>query len=126
MTVEAKRHAVDAAMSVAQDVAAGKLSAAVLDADAALEARNLFGRVVGPEDPLWPLQADVARQVIAAGGIPANELAEWLAVQRRRDGPETKPVELLPWSEIDTADTDLPYTLGGEPHPANQASVDDV
>jgi hypothetical protein len=44
--------------------------------------KKIFRKVVGPGDPLWPAQLEVARQVIAAGGIPANELQEWLAVQR--------------------------------------------
>lgn len=88
MTVEAKRHAVDAAMAVAQDIADGRLLPSSVDA-AALEAcRGIVGVVVGPQDALWPLQAEIARQVIAAGGIHANELSEWLAVQRRRDGIE--------------------------------------
>jgi hypothetical protein len=53
--------------------------------------RELFGIVgSGPEDPLWELHGDVARQYLAAGGASANELAEWTEVQRRRevtDGP---------------------------------------
>lgn len=38
--------------------------------------------MVGPSDPMWALQCDIARQVIALGGIPANELGEWTAVFR--------------------------------------------
>lgn len=77
---------IKAAMAVAKDVAEGRLLPAQVDA-AALEAcRGIVGVVVGPNDPLWPLQTEIARQVIAAGGIHANELSEWLAVQRRRDG----------------------------------------
>jgi hypothetical protein len=88
MTKAGPEHvAIKAAMAVAKDVAEGRVVPAQLDA-AALEAcRSLFAAVVGPDDPLWPLQAEVARQVIAQGGVTANELSEWLAVQRRREGP---------------------------------------
>jgi hypothetical protein len=80
---------IKAAMAVAKDVAEGRLLPSSVDA-AALEAcRGIVGVVVGVNDPLWPLQTEIARQVIAAGGIHANELSEWLAVQRRRDGPVT-------------------------------------
>lgn len=47
---------------------------------AADECRELFAAVVGPGDPLWPLHIEVTRQVLAADGIPAGELTEWLAV----------------------------------------------
>ncbi|MEH3142511.1 MAG: flagellar hook-length control protein [Mycobacterium kyogaense] len=80
--------AIKAAMAVAGDVAEGRLSAAQLEQVAAAECRGLFGQVIGPDDPLWPLQLDVARGVLAAGGVPANELAEWLAVQRQAEGLE--------------------------------------
>ncbi|UVT31519.1 hypothetical protein SEA_MASK_87 [Mycobacterium phage Mask] len=83
----AKKAGVDAAMSIAEDIATGKLAVDQLDAAAAAEARALFGRVEGPDDPLWELHVDVARQVLAVGGgIPANELAEWAEVERRAEG----------------------------------------
>ncbi|AER47733.1 flagellar hook length control protein-like protein [Mycobacterium phage Dori] len=83
----AKKAGVDAAMSVAEDIATGKLAVDQLDAAAAAEARALFGRVEGPDDPLWELHVDVARQVLAVGGgIPARELAEWAEVERRAEG----------------------------------------
>jgi hypothetical protein len=88
MTKAGPEHvAIKAAMAVAKDVAEGRVVPDQLDA-AALEAcRSLFAAVVGPDDPLWALQAEVARQVIAQGGVTANELSEWVAVQRRREGP---------------------------------------
>lgn len=88
--------AIKAAMSVAKDIAEGRIAPAQLADVALTECRSLFGAVVGPADPLWPLQAEVARQVLAAGGVPANELQEWLAVQRQRDGFEPRPT---PWFE---------------------------
>ncbi|OHT54091.1 hypothetical protein [Mycobacteroides chelonae] len=83
-----------AATSVARDVSDGKLDPAALEAEMLTELRDLFVVVVGPEDPLWPIQTDVARQVVSRGGIEANELGEWLAVQRRRENPDA-PSEVL-------------------------------
>jgi hypothetical protein len=79
-----KRDAIDAAMSVAEDVAESRLDPAQLDQAVADECRDLFGTVVGDGDPLWELHTDVARQAIALGALSANELQEWLAVARSR------------------------------------------
>lgn len=75
-----------AAVSLLRDVEAGRVAPADLDAQLEAECRRLVGGVVGEGDPLWPLQVDVARGVLATGGVPADELAEWLAVARRREG----------------------------------------
>ncbi|WP_020109609.1 hypothetical protein [Nocardia sp. 348MFTsu5.1] len=85
--------AIKSAMSVAKQVADGTLHPADLDRAAADECRVLFGTVAGPDDPLWPLHLDVARGVLAAGGIPADELTEWLAVARQRAGGTPGPPE---------------------------------
>lgn len=78
--------AIDAVMDVAQRVAAGDLDAGDLVGAAVAECRRLFGRVEGPDDALWELHVDVARQVLAVGGgISADELAEWAAVYRAAD-----------------------------------------
>lgn len=83
---------VTAAMSIAEDAAQGRLDPATVEAQAATELRKLFGTVVGEGDVAWPVQLDVARQVLALGGIPATELAEWLAVERQRAGePVSQP-----------------------------------
>lgn len=80
--------AIKATMSVARDLAEGNLDAADLDATAVAEAASLFATVVGPSDPVWPAQVDVARRVLALGGVPVDELAEWLAVaQADTDAP---------------------------------------
>jgi hypothetical protein len=76
--------AIKAASSVARDAAEGRLSPAALEQHAVTECRGLFGTVAGPDDPLWSLHLDVARQVLALDGVPADELAEWLAVARQR------------------------------------------
>ena len=80
---DAMKAAVTAALAIAEDVTAGRLDVAALDAAALAECRELFGRVDGPEDALWPLHVDVARQVLAVGGgVGVDELAEWVAVYR--------------------------------------------
>lgn len=95
-----KTRAIKAAMAVGRDVAEGRLSPTALEAAAVEECRRLVRQVIGPDDALWPLQLEVARGVLAAGGVPGNELAEWLAVQRQAEGDgdsdrpaSTEPVE---------------------------------
>lgn len=78
-----KRDAVAAAMAVAEDVTSGKLDPAQLEAEVITTCRELFGDVRGPDDPLFTLQCQVARAVLAAHGIPASELREWAATQQR-------------------------------------------
>lgn len=90
---DARRRAVDAAVSVAEDIAAGKLSPDALQAAAVAELHALFTTVVGPDDPAWPDQVAVARGVLALDGIPVDELAEWLAVTRTAQGIEAEPAE---------------------------------
>ncbi|ORL76415.1 hypothetical protein [Prescottella equi] len=84
---------ITAVMTVARDVAEGRVTVDELAAVAAAECRDLFAAVVGPQDPLWPLHVEVARQVLAAGGIPAGELTEWLAVARRAGGSDDDTAE---------------------------------
>jgi hypothetical protein len=81
-----KRDAIDAAMSVAEDVAESRLDPAALDQAVADECKALFGTVVGEGDSLWPLHIDVCRQALALGALTADELSEWLAVARSRAG----------------------------------------
>lgn len=78
-------------MSVAKDFAEGRLSAADLAAEAAAACRSRFALVVGPGDPIWELQVEVARQVLAVGGLSADEVVEWLAVVRAREVPCGEP-----------------------------------
>lgn len=70
---------ITAAMAVARDTAEGRLAPAALEAVAAEECRRLFAAVT-PDGPNWELQCEVARGVLAAGGIPASELREWAVV----------------------------------------------
>lgn len=81
-----KRDAIDAALSMAEDINAGKINPANLDAELVDRCHELFGSVAGPADALWPLHVDVARQVLGLGGVAADELSEWLAVARQRTG----------------------------------------
>ncbi|WP_445168767.1 flagellar hook-length control protein [Mycolicibacterium sp. Dal123E01] len=93
MSTMTKRDAVDAAMSLAEDVAEGRLAPADLEAQAVTEMRELFGTVIGPDDPLWETQANVTRQAIALGALTADELSEWAAVMRHRAGEPVSELE---------------------------------
>ncbi|MGV0633063.1 flagellar hook-length control protein [Mycolicibacillus trivialis] len=86
-----KRDAADAALSVAEDIAAGRLDPADLEAEIADTCRELMGTVTGPDHPCWAVQLDVCRAVLAAGGLPVDELAEWLSVARSRVGGTDAP-----------------------------------
>lgn len=84
--------AIKAAASVARDLADGRIAPTDLEHHAVSELRQLAGEVVGPGDPVWPLQVQIAHGVLAAGGIDADELSEWLAVARHRAGvPLSRP-----------------------------------
>ena len=81
-----KGEAIKAALSIADEIADGRLDPTEIEATTTAECRALVGQVIGPTDPLWELQLEVARGVLAAAGLPADELAEWLAVQRATEG----------------------------------------
>lgn len=85
MSTSTKRDVIDAALGVAEDVSAGRLAPADLEAQAVQELRDLFGVVVGPDDPAWELQLVVCRGVLAVSGLPADELAEYVALARHRE-----------------------------------------
>ncbi len=102
MTAMTKHDAITGAMGVAEDVAEGRLDPAALEQQAVTELRDVFGTVVGPDDPAWGVQADVARQVIALGALTSEELSEWAAVMRVRAGEpisESNADETLPGPE---------------------------
>lgn len=117
MTTPTKRDAIDAAMSVADDVAHGRLDPAALQQQAVTELRNLFGSVVGEGDPLWTLHADVARQAVSLGALSADELGEWAAVMRHRAGeavePPAPPIDLLPAESAASVDESQPELTDG-------------
>lgn len=103
MTAPTADEVIRAAMGVARDVAEGRTQAANIEAEARDACRRLFGRVAGPGDPLWELQVDVARQVLAAGGVPVGELREWVSVWAAEE-PEAAPVPAVSWIEAALAD----------------------
>jgi hypothetical protein len=82
---------VNASSDVLAEVEAGTLRPGDVEGRAVAVCRETFGIVgAGPADPLWSLHADICRQFLERGGMSANELAEWTAVQRRREGlPDT-------------------------------------
>lgn len=123
---------ITAAASIARDAAEGRLAPTDLEATAVAECRALFGAVAGPGDPLWDLQVGVARQVLSLDGVPADELAEWLAVARLRAGEplgEPVPADTLPEPETlasealspDALDTEFDAVADVEPEPVPAA-----
>lgn len=127
MTVTTKADAINGAMSIADDVAQGRLSPATLEAQAVAELRELFGQVIGPGDPIWETQADVARQAIALGALTADELNEWAAVMRHRAGqpvsapdPNQTPPEpvSVPTAAL-SAETEAIIETPAEPEPVS-------
>ena len=77
---------INAASDTLLDIETGALTPADVERRAVDACREMFGLVgSGPADALWSLHGDVCRQYLAAGGLTAAELAEWLAVQRRRE-----------------------------------------
>jgi hypothetical protein len=66
-TPNAQADVITAAMSIAKDVAEGRVDPSALQQQAVTECRDLFATVAGEGDPLWTLHADVARQAIALG-----------------------------------------------------------
>ena len=79
--------AVRSAYKVLGEIDAGTLTGGDVTNRAVEVCKSTVGVVgSGPADPLWPLHADIARQFLAAGGLSAAELAEWVAVQKRREG----------------------------------------
>lgn len=143
MTTMTPEDAIKAASSIARDVADGRLSPTALHDQAVAELREMVGTVVGPDDPAWTLQCDIARQVLALDGVPADELAEWLAVARQRSGeavstpaPDDTPPEPVSLASVahgpetvpsdDTDDTDVPDIDAADEPPALVAVVEPV
>lgn len=106
MTALTKRDTIEAAMNLAEDVAEGRLDVADLERQAAKELRSLILVETQPDSDLAVLQVHSARRVLARGGIPTDELAEWLAVQRRRENLDATPTD-------STADPEPVVTAGG-------------
>lgn len=127
MSSMTKHDAINGAMSLADDVAQGRVVPAALEAQAVAELRQLFGTVVGPDDSAWPLQLDVARQVLALGGIPADELAQWLAVARHRAGePIGQPDADDAPPEVETLPSVAIRTESADPEPEPPADAKPV
>lgn len=119
MTISTTDAAIKAAASVARDVAEGRLDPVDLERRVVAELTELVGTVVGgPDDPLFDLQCQIARGVLAAGGLTADELSEWTAVARRRAG-ETMSV---PQPDDDALPVD---SSASEPHSPDSGDPDD-
>lgn len=83
---------IKAATSVARDAAEGRLTPADIERQAVEELSALMLLPADPGTALADLRIEVARRVLAEGGVPADEVAEWLAVQRRRENPDLDAV----------------------------------
>ncbi|OPX12488.1 hypothetical protein [Mycobacterium sp. AT1] len=123
MTIITPEDAIKAASSVARDVADGRLTPADMEAQLETELRALVGNVVGPDDPLFALQVEIARGVLAVGGVPVDELREWAAVMARREAPE-----LISEPEVDETAPEPVSTLtvALEPDSVDPESVAEV
>ncbi len=88
MTVTTTQDAIKAATSIARDIADGKLTPNALERQVVAELSKLALEPAEPGTEMAALRIEIARRVLAEGGISACEVAEWLAVQRRRDNPD--------------------------------------
>jgi hypothetical protein len=74
--------AAEAVAVLMTEVSEGRLTAATMADRAVQRCREVFGQCDGPTDPLWPVHVDLCPAVLGHGGLPASELAQWLAVAR--------------------------------------------
>lgn len=118
---------VTAAMNIAKDTAEGRLDPAELQQQAVAELRALVVTVAGPDDPVWPVQLDVCRAVLVHGGIPADELDEWAAVARHREGGGEPAVIALTAPETPTEGnaSPAPESSPSEPRSAEPDTLPD-
>jgi hypothetical protein len=79
--------AAEAVAVLMTEVSEGKLTAATMADRAVQRCRKVFGQCDGPTDHLWPVHVDLCRAVLGHAGIPASELAQWLAVARNHEDP---------------------------------------
>lgn len=92
----------DAAMDIAAASVDGRIRPADIEAEVLAKCREYMGVVHGPDDQAWTLQIDICRQVLHAGGLTVDEVAEWLAVMRTRAGHVEQPA--VSWIEQALAD----------------------
>jgi len=102
--------AVDAVAVLMRQVAEGTLTGAAMAGRAAQRCAEVFGQCDGPTDSLWPAHVEICRAVLGFGGLPAAELAQWLAVARNRENPAS--ATLYP-PTTDAADSE-PYSPGDD------------
>jgi len=99
--------AVDAVAVLMRQVAEGSLTGAGLADRAAQRCAEVFAYCDGPTDPLWPVHVEITRAVLGFGGLPAAELAQWLAVARQRENPDAATIPPpAPASAVSVDDSD--------------------
>jgi len=79
--------AADAVAVLMAEVTSGDLTAATMADRAVQRCREVCGQCDGPTDPLWSVHVDLCRAVLGHAGLPASELAQWLAVARNGENP---------------------------------------
>ncbi len=124
MSTPTKRDVIEAALSVADDAAQGRLHPAALHQQAVTECRELFGTVVGEGDALWSLHADVARQAVSLGALSADELSEWAAVMRHKAGEPSEPP--APPADLLTPESPASVDESQPEEPTDDAPADDL
>lgn len=103
---------INASFDLAAAVTDGRIKPVDIEAEVVAKCCELVGVVHGPTDPMWALQIDITRQVLHANGLSVDEVAEWLAVMRSREGV-IDPAPAVSWIEqalADGADDDEPMT----------------
>jgi hypothetical protein len=79
--------AAEAVAVLMTEVSAGTLTAATMADRAVARCREVFGQCDGPTDVLWSVHVEICRAVLGHGGLPASEVAQFLAVARNRENP---------------------------------------
>lgn len=104
--------AAEAVAVLMREVTEGRLTSATMADRAVQRCREVFGQCDGPTDPLWSVHVEICRSVLGHTGLPASELAQWLAVARNHENPGdagTSPSGSVPsLSERYSADSDGP------------------
>jgi hypothetical protein len=112
--------AAEAVAVLMTEVSEGRLTAATMADRAAQRCRDVFGQCDGPTDPLWLVHVDLCRAVLGHGGLPASELAQWLAVARCHENPGAAAAEAL---SLDNGDADPDADPAVDPEDDDLADV---
>ena len=79
--------AAEAVAVLMTEVSEGRLTAVMMADRAVARCREMFGHCDGPTDVLWSVHLEICRAVLGHAGLPANEVAQFLAVARNCENP---------------------------------------